>query len=167
MGEGWHNNHHAYQSSVRQGFRWWEIDATFYILKLLARLGLVWDLKTPPETVVRNEHRLGARVLDRAAAQLAASFYPERIALAVASALESSQLAALQETFSGARHRAAEVLASLPLPHLPTRQEILARGMAMFASTPSIEQIADRAHAFLLDAIGARLCASAVPARAG
>jgi stearoyl-CoA desaturase (delta-9 desaturase) len=29
MGEGWHNNHHAYQSSVRQGFRWWEIDATF------------------------------------------------------------------------------------------------------------------------------------------
>ena len=166
MGEGWHNNHHAYQSSVRQGFRWWEIDATFYILKLLARLGLVWDLKTPPETVVRNEHRLGARVLDRAAAQLAASFYPERIALAVASALESSQLAALQETFSGARHRAAEVLASLPLPHLPTRQEILARGMAMFASTPSIEQIADRAHAFLLDAIGARLCASAVPARA-
>ena len=33
MGEGWHNNHHAYQSSVRQGFRWWEIDPTFYILK--------------------------------------------------------------------------------------------------------------------------------------
>jgi stearoyl-CoA desaturase (delta-9 desaturase) len=32
MGEGWHNNHHAYQSSVRQGFRWWEIDATFYLL---------------------------------------------------------------------------------------------------------------------------------------
>src|SRR4029079_6162390 len=35
MGEGWHNNHHACQSSVRQGFRWWEIDATFYILKAL------------------------------------------------------------------------------------------------------------------------------------
>ena len=33
MGEGWHNNHHAYQSSVRQGFRWWEIDPTFYILQ--------------------------------------------------------------------------------------------------------------------------------------
>ena len=32
MGEGWHNNHHAYQSSVRQGFRWWEYDPTFYLL---------------------------------------------------------------------------------------------------------------------------------------
>jgi hypothetical protein len=50
---------------------------------------------------------------------------------------------------------------------LPTRQDILARGTAMFASTPSIDQIADRAHAFLLDAIGTLLCSSAVPARAG
>ena len=29
MGEGWHNNHHAYQATVRQGFRWWEIDPTY------------------------------------------------------------------------------------------------------------------------------------------
>src|SRR5205809_1146087 len=42
MGEGWHNNHHACQSSVRQGFRWWEIDVTFYILKALSWLGFVW-----------------------------------------------------------------------------------------------------------------------------
>jgi stearoyl-CoA desaturase (Delta-9 desaturase) len=167
MGEGWHNNHHACQSSARQGFRRWEIDPTFYILKALSWLRVVWDLKTPPAAVVRNEHRLGARVLDRAAAQLAASFYPERIALAIASALESSQLAALQETFAGAQHRAAEMLAGLHLPHLPTRQDILARGTAMFASTPSIDQIADRAHAFLLDSIGTLLCSSTVPARAG
>ena len=33
MGEGWHNNHHAYQASVRQGFRWWEIDPTYYIIR--------------------------------------------------------------------------------------------------------------------------------------
>ena len=32
MGEGWHNNHHAYQASVRQGFRWWEYDPTYYAL---------------------------------------------------------------------------------------------------------------------------------------
>jgi stearoyl-CoA desaturase (Delta-9 desaturase) len=167
MGEGWHNNHHAYQSSARQGFRWWEIDPTFYILKALSWLRIVWDLKTPPAAVLRNEHRLGARVLDRAAAQLAASFYPERIALALASAMESSQLAALQETFAVAQHRAAEMLAGLHLPHLPTRQDILARGTAMFATTPSIEQIADRAHGFLLDAIGTLLCAKALPARVG
>jgi len=63
MGEGWHNNHHAYQSSVRQGFRWWEIDVTFYILKALSWLGIVWGLKTPTEQVMRNEQRLGARTI--------------------------------------------------------------------------------------------------------
>src|SRR5437773_964344 len=95
MGEGWHNNHHAYQSSVRQGFRWWEVDATFHILKLLSFAGLVWNLKTPPQAVRRNEHRLGSRVIERAAAQLAAHFNAERIALAVASALHAPQLLAL------------------------------------------------------------------------
>ena len=34
MGEGWHNNHHAYQASVRQGFRWWEYDPTYYMLRV-------------------------------------------------------------------------------------------------------------------------------------
>lgn len=63
MGEGWHNNHHAFQSSARQGFRWWEIDSTYYILRALSWLGLVWDLKTPPERVLRNEQRLGGSSL--------------------------------------------------------------------------------------------------------
>src|SRR5437870_3661128 len=87
MGEGWHNNHHAYQSSVRQGFRWWEIDATFYVLKLLSFAGLVWSLKSPPQAVRRNEHRLGSRVIERAATQLAAHVNAERIALTITSAL--------------------------------------------------------------------------------
>ncbi len=47
-GEGWHNNHHRYPTSARQGFRWWEIDVTYYVLWLLARLGIVWDLRRPP-----------------------------------------------------------------------------------------------------------------------
>lgn len=47
-GEGWHNNHHHYQSSARQGFRWWEIDVTYYCLRALAALGLIWDLRPPP-----------------------------------------------------------------------------------------------------------------------
>src|SRR6266700_3975065 len=64
MGEGWHNNHHACQSSVRQGFRWWEVDSTFYILKVLSWLRVVWDLKRAPEAVVRNEQRLGSRVIN-------------------------------------------------------------------------------------------------------
>jgi stearoyl-CoA desaturase (delta-9 desaturase) len=48
FGEGWHNNHHFYPGSARQGFRWWEIDLTWYGLRLLAALGLVWDLKPVP-----------------------------------------------------------------------------------------------------------------------
>jgi stearoyl-CoA desaturase (delta-9 desaturase) len=51
-GEGWHNNHHHYQSSANQGFRWWEIDVTYYLLRLLALFGLVWDLRRPPREVV-------------------------------------------------------------------------------------------------------------------
>jgi stearoyl-CoA desaturase (delta-9 desaturase) len=47
-GEGWHNNHHHYPSSANQGFRWWEIDVTYYVLWLLERVGLVWDLRRPP-----------------------------------------------------------------------------------------------------------------------
>ena len=41
MGEGWHNNHHAYQASVRQGFRWWEIDPTYYVMRAMAGLGIL------------------------------------------------------------------------------------------------------------------------------
>ncbi len=158
MGEGWHNNHHACQSSVRQGFRWWEIDPTFFILKALSWLRLVWDLKTPPVTLVRNEHRLGSRVINRAAAQLAATFNADRIAIAIGAALEKSSLSALQGRLSAARHRGTDVLANLHLPHLPSRNEILARATAMFAMTPSIEDIVDRAHEYLLEAIGAQLC---------
>jgi stearoyl-CoA desaturase (delta-9 desaturase) len=51
MGEGWHNNHHYYQRSTNQGFFWWEIDLTYYVLRALSALGLVWDLHTPPKKV--------------------------------------------------------------------------------------------------------------------
>ncbi len=54
LGEGWHNNHHYYPASERQGFYWWEIDMTHYILKLLSWLGVVWDLKAPPKMLVQK-----------------------------------------------------------------------------------------------------------------
>jgi stearoyl-CoA desaturase (Delta-9 desaturase) len=161
MGEGWHNNHHAYQSSVRQGFKVWEIDPTFYLLKVLSWLRVVWDLKTPPPSVLRNEHKLGSRVVERAAAQLAATFNTERIALAIASAAEKSDLAALQERLAHAKHSAVQVLTEIGLPHLPSREEILARATAMFARTPSIEAVVDRAYGLLVEAIGNRLRMSA------
>ena len=52
LGEGWHNNHHHYCASTRQGFKWWEIDVTYYGLRALAALGLVWDLREPPAHIV-------------------------------------------------------------------------------------------------------------------
>ena len=55
LGEGWHNNHHYYQRSVQQGFFWWEVDPTYYGLKMLGWLGLVWDLHAPPAQVLRGE----------------------------------------------------------------------------------------------------------------
>ena len=56
LGEGWHNNHHHYQNSCRQGFFWWEIDITWWLLKGLERLGLIWKMKAPPERI-RFAHR--------------------------------------------------------------------------------------------------------------
>ncbi len=157
MGEGWHNNHHAYQSSVRQGFRWWEYDPTYYILKALSWLGLVWDLKSPPVQVVRNEQRLGARVINRAAEQLAANFNPEWIAAAIAATLHGPELSALQERLSRAHHRTTEVLMGLQLPQIPSREEFLTRARATLAKTPSLDEIVDRAYDLLLASVGSRL----------
>lgn len=160
LGEGWHNNHHAYQSSVRQGFKWWEIDPTFYILKALSWCGVVWNLKTPPEAVLRNEQRLGTKIIERAAAELAASFPSERIATAVREALAHAHaptLSDLQDTLAAAQNKTAELLAKAHIPALPTRDDIRARATSMFARTRSMEDIVDRAHRLVLEAVGKRL----------
>jgi stearoyl-CoA desaturase (delta-9 desaturase) len=52
LGEGWHNNHHYYRPAANQGFFWWEFDPTFYVLKLLSWVGLIWDVRTPPRRVL-------------------------------------------------------------------------------------------------------------------
>lgn len=51
LGEGWHNNHHRYPGSERNGFFWWEIDVTHYLLTALSWTGLIWDLRRPPAHV--------------------------------------------------------------------------------------------------------------------
>ena len=158
MGEGWHNNHHAYQSSARQGFYWWEYDPTFYLLKLLERLGLIWNLKRPTAEVMQNQHKLGSRVIGRAAALVADSYYPERIAAAVAAALGNSGLADLRARLTQAQPFAVmEVFSEFNLPHIPTKAEIVGRARALLANSPSMEDIAAKAHELLLEAIGARL----------
>jgi stearoyl-CoA desaturase (delta-9 desaturase) len=64
-GEGWHNNHHHYPGSARQGFFWWEVDVTYYVLRGLALLGIVWDLQRVPDSarngpLARDEIRAAA-----------------------------------------------------------------------------------------------------------
>ena len=52
LGEGWHNNHHHYMHSARQGFYWWEIDITYYGLKLMAFIGIIHDLRPVPKHIL-------------------------------------------------------------------------------------------------------------------
>jgi stearoyl-CoA desaturase (Delta-9 desaturase) len=164
MGEGWHNNHHGYQSSARQGFRYWELDPTFYVLKMLSWLGIVRDLKAPPDEVLRNEHRLGSRVIRRAAEQLAGRFNPEGIARALSSSVHASELPALRDVLGRLRHR-ADLWWNLRLPDLPTREQFLAEAREMFARTISLDDIVDRAYEQLLESVGSLLAAPGSLAR--
>ncbi|WP_439631337.1 acyl-CoA desaturase [Gemmata sp.] len=55
LGEGWHNNHHHYQSCARQGFKWWEVDVSYYVIRTLGAVGLVWDIREPtPKALKKN-----------------------------------------------------------------------------------------------------------------
>jgi stearoyl-CoA desaturase (delta-9 desaturase) len=47
LGEGWHNNHHAFPTSARHGLRWWEFDISYIIIKTMSWVGLAWDIKIP------------------------------------------------------------------------------------------------------------------------
>jgi stearoyl-CoA desaturase (delta-9 desaturase) len=59
FGEGWHNNHHHYPGAARQGFYWWELDLTYYLLRALAAAGIIWDLKPVPLAVRDAVRRAG------------------------------------------------------------------------------------------------------------
>jgi stearoyl-CoA desaturase (delta-9 desaturase) len=158
MGEGWHNNHHAYQSSARQGFRWWEVDFTYYLLKALAWTGVVRELRAPPAEVVRGDQRLGRSVVEKVSRQLAASFPLERISSEVRAALnQNARLEELRVAIREAQEHAHVLLADLELPAVPTLEDIKARAQQMFANTPSIDAIAERTRELLLQALAAHL----------
>ena len=55
LGEGWHNNHHAFPTSARHGLRWWQVDASYYVIRLLALLGLAWKVRLPGTCPVTSE----------------------------------------------------------------------------------------------------------------
>ena len=60
LGEGWHNNHHRFENSARQGFFWWEIDISYYLLRMLSWTGLIWDLRKVPDHVYEEAAALSS-----------------------------------------------------------------------------------------------------------
>jgi hypothetical protein len=125
MGEGWHNNHHHFQASAAQGFLWWQVDPSLYLIRLGRILGIAKDLRPVPEKIAglareRAVWHFSSRTFERAreafdsaqaawdarAEQLSAS-WAERRETALASA--SSRLADLETS----RQRAAAQLEKL------------------------------------------------------
>jgi len=172
FGEGWHNNHHHYQSAARQGFRWYEIDVSYYLLKALAAVRLVWDLRHPPLQAVRSEQRLRRTVVERAASQLAASFQVEHIAAEIHEMLTEKRASLdtsideLRDDLSGfidswrhqldakvelVRHELHEAVRTVQLRAMPTMTELRGRAEAMFARSPSMNEIVERARQMLID----------------
>jgi stearoyl-CoA desaturase (delta-9 desaturase) len=172
FGEGWHNNHHHYQSAARQGFRWYEIDISYYALKALAATGLVWHLHKPPGHVVRGEQRLRRAVVEKAAGQLARSFEIQHIAAEVRAVLAqkraslnasvdelSDDLAQiidnlshqLDERLETARNELDQFIHSVSLPTVPTIGDLRARAAVMFVATPSMNDIVDRGWQILIE----------------
>ena len=67
VGEGWHNNHHRYQRAARNGFYWWEFDPTWYVIRAMAAVGLVWDVQAVPTRIYEEARAMKAK---RAAARV-------------------------------------------------------------------------------------------------
>ena len=153
FGEGWHNNHHHYHSAARQGFRWYEIDVSFYALKALAAMGLVWDLRAPPADVVRGELPLRPAIVERAAALLVASFQVERIAADVRAQL-AERLDEWRHRFDGhvetMRRDLEALIGAVHIPPMPSVSDLHARAAAMFARTPAMNEIVGRARQMLI-----------------
>ncbi|KAM1363390.1 hypothetical protein FF1_028270 [Malus domestica] len=64
LGEGWHNNHHAFDYSARQGLEWWQVDITWYVITILQVAGLATDVKTPTETQKKRK-ALHKQIIER------------------------------------------------------------------------------------------------------
>jgi len=85
VGEGWHNNHHRYQRSARNGFYLWEFDPTWYAIRLMQMVGLVWDVKTVPERIYEEARVSKVR---RARQSVVSVVHPTPIGLELAEDVE-------------------------------------------------------------------------------
>ena len=114
---------------------------------------MVWDLKRPPVAVLRNEHRVSGRVLERASEQLVRRLHPDRIAGAIAQGRGSTELACLLAAVAKARLQSRETLALVHLPNMPTREDFVSLAQRTLAETRHLEEVVDRARVMLIDAV--------------
>jgi stearoyl-CoA desaturase (Delta-9 desaturase) len=154
LGEGWHNNHHYFMASTRQGFFWWEIDVTYYLLRGLQALGLVWDLKTPPAHVLAGQRSLSAELKERVAAHLAGSYSAEKLIERVKARWAEAHPG---QAWDDWRKRAGEKLAQHVPACLPTVDELKQRAQRMFARSPAMDEISARARELLEQTVFAQL----------
>jgi stearoyl-CoA desaturase (delta-9 desaturase) len=161
LGEGWHNNHHHFPSATPQGFHWWQIDVTYYILKTLSIFRIVWDLRLPPAHVVEGERRLSLTTIENAAQQLAASFSTEHIGKTVLKAWTHTPK--LEELRNRARISQADVeafLKEMKILELPSITNLKDQAQKMFAHIPSLNPIVERANQILVQAVSVWLLQS-------
>ncbi|MAE64555.1 MAG: acyl-CoA desaturase [Phycisphaeraceae bacterium] len=60
LGEGWHNNHHAFPTSARHGLRWWQLDLSYLFIRALAMMNLAWNVRRPGADHINARTRIGA-----------------------------------------------------------------------------------------------------------
>lgn len=162
MGEGWHNNHHYYPASARNGFFWWEFDLTYYFLKGLESVGLVWDLRQPPQTILANEKAPTQKIIDKSAAYIAEGFSVDRIAANIRTRWEGShKIEDLRNLARGKWEEAEAYLAEMELPDMPSMDDVKARAQRKFkVRHESLDRAVERAHEMIQDAVSRRLLES-------
>jgi len=169
MGEGWHNNHHYYPAAARNGFFWWEVDTTYYLLLGLEKVGLVWDLRQPPETILANEKAPTQKIIDKCAVYIADGFSVDRISANIRQRWEGSHVFEDLRGHAATKWSAAEAyLAEMELPEFPSAEELKARAYGKFKIRhEGLDRAIERAQEMLRNAVSQRLIehAQAEPAR--
>lgn len=172
MGEGWHNNHHYYPGAARNGFFWWEVDCTYYILKGLEKLGIVWDLRMPPASILTGEKLPSSAIIDKVALHIASGVNVDALVARV-HARWQEQGRRMDELSAELRHKAQQVradaeayLAELELPELPSFEELHEMARKKFANTPSLDVAVERARVKIRRAVSSQLLGEPIQAAA-
>ncbi|MGH8531003.1 MAG: acyl-CoA desaturase [Nevskiales bacterium] len=157
-GEGWHNNHHYYPGSARNGFFWYEWDPTYYLICLFEKLGVVWEVQRPPQSVLSGEKRTTNAIIDKTAGHIASGFSVDGLVAQVRQAwANSNHWEELKARAQQAMAEAETYLHSIELPALPSPDEVRAKARKMFANTPSLDEAVERARARLVQAVSLKL----------